>query len=67
MKTTVGELRHQAAYSDSKDPVLVIVADEELKELLGKRTIMVSSFSPDNTDASGKSCNSLKIKIMLAK
>jgi hypothetical protein len=67
METNVGSLRHQAAFANSRTPVIIIVADENLQQLLNGRNLEIVNFYPDTTDAEGKFNNSFKVEVKLAK
>lgn len=65
MKTTVGELRFQTAHCGGDRPVVAVVSDGELRELLGDRKIIVAGFYPDTTDADGHFNATFKIRLAL--
>ncbi len=65
MDANVGELRAQAAYTDSQTPVIVITDDEELRKLLGGRKLVVAEFYPDTTDGDGHFNRSFKVKVRI--
>lgn len=65
METTVGELRHQSAYSSSRTPVITVTKDAELQKLLGGRRLTVVRFYPDTTDAAGNFTSTFKIEVAL--
>lgn len=67
MDINVGSLRQQAAFADSKTPVIAICDDEALNRLLQGQKLEVVKFYPDTTDGDGNWTGSFKIKLALAK
>lgn len=58
---TVGEMRAQAAYCESKTPVVLVSSDPKVRELL--ESLKVVRSYPDTTDENGKWSSTFKIEV----
>lgn len=58
---TVGEVRAQAAYCESKTPVVLVSSDPKVRELLV--SLRVLRAYPDTTDENGNWNSTFKIEV----